>query len=203
MTGSSSAREETPLVDRFYELARRGEWASVLAGWHASPSFARECAHFVKPTSGWTFLHQAAFAGADHIVVGLISSGADAAAVSNAGETPADVARNRGHRTTATALAAATEVDGLWAPPRSPDHLPSSHRWDEARQRIAAVAMTVQYAGGLVRIAPRRHLLGRLVRASPRRLARHVLAAARHGRQLDGRRAHLSVRTRPMWSRPA
>jgi uncharacterized protein len=47
-------------VEQSYALAKQGDWSAVLAGWCVSPEFARECAHYVKPTSGWGFLHQTA-----------------------------------------------------------------------------------------------------------------------------------------------
>lgn len=155
MTGDSTTRVEAgALVERFYELAKRGGWTTVLAGWRSSPTFARECAHYVKPTSGWGFLHQAAYAGSRAAVIELIAWGANAGTTSKAGETPVDIARQHGHDAVATLLKEAAEANDLWAPPRTVDYLPSSHRWDEARQRLAAAPMTVQYASGRVEIAP-------------------------------------------------
>lgn len=140
------------LVERFYELAKRGEWPAVLAGWRTSPSFARECAQYLRPTSGWGFLHQAAFSGSRAAAVELVAWGADAGATSRAGETPADVARQHGHDGVAT-LVESAESSNLWEPPRTATLLPSSSRWGEARRRIATAPMTVGYAGSTVKIA--------------------------------------------------
>lgn len=142
------------LVERFYEMAKRGEWSAVLAGWRWSPSFARECAHHVKPSSGWTFAHQAAFTGDSAAAMALVAAGADLVRRGVAGETPADVARRAGHLVLAAQLDVAAEHGPLWAPPTAPGALPSSARWDEARPRVAAARMSVAYGGGRVEIAP-------------------------------------------------
>jgi hypothetical protein len=102
--------DEAALVERFYGLAKRGDWSAVLAGWRSSPAFARECAHYAKATSGWGFLHQAAYAGRRAAVVALVGWGADAGAVSRGGETPSDVARRHGHAELAALLVRAAVV---------------------------------------------------------------------------------------------
>ncbi|MFI6423974.1 hypothetical protein [Promicromonospora sp. NPDC050880] len=146
--------EPPQLVERFYELAKNGDWPAVRAGWRWSPAFARECAHHVKPSSGWGFLHQAAYAGDRAAATELLASGADAGAAGREGETPADVARRRGHAELAVLLEGAIEADNLWEPPTSADLLPSSHRWGEGRRRVATAPMVVQYAGSTVKIEP-------------------------------------------------
>jgi hypothetical protein len=146
--------DEVALVERFYGLAKRGDWSAVLAGWRSSPAFARECAHYAKATSGWGFLHQAAYAGSRAAVVALVGWGADAGAVSRGGETPSDVARQNGHAEVAALLVRAAAAEAVWAPPDRPDVLPSSPLWREARPRVATARMAVGYGGGRVTIEP-------------------------------------------------
>nr|UDO47684.1 ankyrin repeat [Pandoravirus massiliensis] len=84
-------------VDRLYEDAKRGMWDSVLDRLAADDALAAKAAAYVRPTSGWTLLHQAAFWGHDKACCVLLAAGASPAAVCHAGTRPDQAARRRSH----------------------------------------------------------------------------------------------------------
>lgn len=134
-----------------YELGKAGSWDRVLEAVKTSARFSRECAHFVKRSSGWTLLHQAAYFGNREAAARLIALGANPGSATKAGETPAAVAKSRGHEELAEALKRWT-LTSVWSSPKGPDLLPSSNRWSEAQPRIAEDDMQVSYGGGVVNI---------------------------------------------------
>lgn len=112
---------------------------------------ARRCSRYVKPSSGWTFLHQAAYFGARDAVQALVGLGADPVSRAKNGEIPAEVARLRGHAELASIIeSSAMTADGLWSP--VPDLLPSSSGWAEAEAeaRRALLPMRVGYGGAVI-----------------------------------------------------
>jgi len=158
-----------------YDYAKEGRWDQVIARWEQFPVLARRCSRYRKPSSGWTFLHQAAYfgneaacrllirwgarighaAGATADTGGSSSSSGNGGGSGNssAGQTSADVAEERGHATLARLLRAANLDDRkLYAAPTDDDLLPSSCHWDEATERRAAEPMLVNYGGGIVKI---------------------------------------------------
>jgi hypothetical protein len=141
----------TNTVEQLYELAKRGSWPDVRARWTQDESLALRCSRFVRSTSGWTFLHQAAWFGVEPACRDLIRLGA-AAAPGKDGRTPSQVATAQGNLAIAALLDDAARVDSLWEPPRDPGWYPSSPRWSEATERHAARTMTVAYGGGGVQI---------------------------------------------------
>lgn len=142
------------LIAQSYETAKRGEWDEILSEWKEIPFLARRCARYQKPSSGWTFLHQAAYFGRECACRELIRLGANAGKLSLDGKSPADIARAKGHGALESLLMrAAHEVESLWESSPDPDILPSSSQWCEAKERRATETMIIAYAGGLVRIS--------------------------------------------------
>lgn len=136
-----------------YDQAKSGDWDYVLAEWKEIPLLARRCSRFQKKSSGWTFLHQAAYFGHETACRELIRLGAAAGIISRSGKTAADVSQEQGYAILASILQRATqEVDSLWVTSTDPDLLPSSSLWEEARECRAKEVMLVIYGGGVVRI---------------------------------------------------
>ncbi|MGH7438040.1 MAG: ankyrin repeat domain-containing protein [Polyangiaceae bacterium] len=140
-------------VERLYMLAKSDKWQNVWLALAGERELAAACGRYAKPSSGWTFLHQAAHAGHEGSIRALIRLGASLSLKSNEGETAADVARRRGHGELARLMQRAAEsAGGLWDPPRDPDLLPSSSAWAEASERRASRELRVAYGGGSVTI---------------------------------------------------
>ena len=144
-------------LDKFivhaYDQARRGDWGYVLSEWKEIPLLARRCSRFLKQSSGWTFLHQAAYFGHEIACRELIRLGAAVGRLSRDGKTAADVAQEKGHTALASLLRRAIqEKESLWLTSTDPDVLPSSSLWGEATERRALEVLLVAYAGGVVKI---------------------------------------------------
>jgi hypothetical protein len=139
------------VVAHAYQMAKQGHWDELRAWWEAAPVFAIVCSRYRNASSGWTFLHQAAYFGNDLASRELIRWGAKVnAAVANR-ETAADIAENRGHDGLADLLRAATTGEAnLWDAPSDIDLLPSSNHWAEAVTCHAAAEIHVAYGGGSV-----------------------------------------------------
>jgi hypothetical protein len=138
-------------TEYLYSLAKRGDWNAVLSAFHAQPNVASMCSRFRKPSSGWTFLHQAAHFGHEVAARALIRWGASPGIQSNEGETPADVAEKHGHHELSRLMSTAVRsADALWEPSPSPDLLPSSSAWQEGVARLAWHDMRVAYGDGVV-----------------------------------------------------
>ncbi|MDR1824479.1 MAG: hypothetical protein LBR27_04005 [Bifidobacteriaceae bacterium] len=143
-------------VELLYAQAREGHWDAVLEAWQGNQELGQECAHYVKPSSGWTFLHQAAYFGHETACRELIRLGAAVTAPALDHQTAADVARLRGFAGLAELLACAGDLGEtkLWLPPADATTLPSSSRFREASPRTATREMWVSYGGGVVAIQP-------------------------------------------------
>ncbi len=140
-------------VERTYEAARRGDWENILSAWRAAPDVARECSRYQDPSSGWTFLHRAAFFGHEAACRELIRLGAAVAAPSRMRLSAADVADERGYSALATLLRRASDgAVTLYTAPGDPELLPCSCLVGEAKERRAEEDMRVAYAGGIVHI---------------------------------------------------
>ncbi|WP_429611606.1 ankyrin repeat domain-containing protein [Variovorax sp. W2I14] len=138
-------------VAQAYEDAKAGRWAELLDVWATSPILLARCSRYSKPSSSWTFLHQAAHFGNEPGCKVLIGKGANLEARDKKSRTPADVAKQQGHLEVERLLRAA-EVDRLWEPSSDPDVLPSSSRWREATATLASTDIYVAYGGATVRI---------------------------------------------------
>lgn len=141
------------LVERAYEIAKRGAWDIVLAGWAEIPLIARRCSRYRRRSSGWTFLHQAAYFGQELASRELIRLGAAVGARAGDGRTAADVSQEKGYPALAVLLRRALQDEGsLWAPSSDPDLRPSSNLWSEASERSTIEPVFVAYAGEAVLI---------------------------------------------------
>lgn len=143
--------EEQGSIERTYEDAKSGNWGRVLAQWKHAPLFAQKCSRFQKASSGWTFLHQAAYFGHEVACRELIRLGAAVETLSHEGQTAADVAEKRKSPALAAVLRRSS-VGSLWSAPEDPTLLPSSNLFAEAVERRASETMRVAYGGGIVNI---------------------------------------------------
>ena len=145
--------EQQQAIERAYEEAKRGGWEQVLSTWRQAPHLAQECSRFQKPSSGWTFLHQAAYFGHEAACRELIRLGAAVGTLSREQQSAADVAEERKYPALAALLRRASHgAESLWTAPKDPNLLPSSNLWSEAAERRASEAMCVAYGGGVVKI---------------------------------------------------
>lgn len=138
-------------VEVLYGRARSGYWEEVWCALVGEHELAVACSRYVKATSGWTFLHQAAYAGNEAAVRVLVRLGASLSALSKEGQTAREVAAKRGH-VALVAVMRDAEVGAadLWAPAADPDLLPSSGAWGTHAERYAWRELRVGYAGGRV-----------------------------------------------------
>eukprot|EP00744_Colponema_vietnamica_P011527 GILI01016217.1.p1 GENE.GILI01016217.1~~GILI01016217.1.p1 ORF type:complete len:194 (+),score=28.75 GILI01016217.1:30-584(+) len=137
-------------IASLYENVKAGNWRAMHAAMSDNPSLGKKIAEFAKPSSGWSFLHQAAYFGDHHAIRELIRHGADIHLKSKDGQSPVDVARQQG-KTDAAELIRASEVGNNWSLPKDrelrPDTLPSSCLWNPAKRMTATKKMVVYYAG--------------------------------------------------------
>jgi hypothetical protein len=144
------------LITELYAYAKTGNWTKVLAARAGERELAASCSRYVKPSSGWTFLHQAAYFGHEDAARALVRLGASTTRRSKDRETPADVAERQGHKQLARLLrTAARTADSSWEAPADPTLLPSSCAWSEGTERTAVRELRVAYAGGVVAIPPK------------------------------------------------
>ena len=140
-------------LDDAYGLAKAGRWHTLLERWGHSPVLARRCSRYLNPSSGWTFLHQAAYFGHEKASRLLIAGGAVIDVTGKDGRQPVDVAEQKGHKALAALLRKyATGRASSWCPPIDPDVLPSSSCWEEAQMVKAAFDFYIAYGGSGIRI---------------------------------------------------
>ncbi|AVK74761.1 Ankyrin repeat domain containing protein [Pandoravirus quercus] len=132
------------LIDRLYLHAKAGEWAVTLATLDADADLAKEAAVYRRCSSGWTFVHQAAFWGREDACRALFKRGASPSAVTDDGLSASAVARQRGHGELAAWLAAFADKTGATRP--------CSLAFNEAIEQRATAAFHVPYAGGMVHV---------------------------------------------------
>ncbi|QOR40208.1 ankyrin repeat domain-containing protein [Billgrantia diversa] len=143
------------ILEEIYDQAKIGRWQKVLSEWKDFPVIAKRCSRYEKETSGWSFLHQAAYFGNVQACRELIRLGASANKPSRDGKTAVDVAVEKGFVELAALLQSSLHDEGsLWANSTDSDLGPSSDRWEEAIEHCAREAMLVAYAGGVVKIPP-------------------------------------------------
>src|SRR3984885_1563511 len=137
------------VASQAYQIAKQGAWEELLAWWGAASVFAIVCSRYRNASSGWTFLHQAAYFGNEAASHALIRWGAKVNAAAADHETPADTASNRGHDRLADLLrAASTGEADLWEAPSDIGLLPSSNHWDEAVACTRPGGVRVASGGG-------------------------------------------------------
>lgn len=138
-------------AEHLYAVAKSGGWVNVWLALVGERELAEACSRYVRPTSGWTFLHQAAYAGNEAAVRVPLRLGASLSAQSKEGETARAVAAKRGQAALA-ALMGEAEVGAahLWEPPTATDRLPSSGAWASHAERRAWRELRVGYGGGCV-----------------------------------------------------
>jgi hypothetical protein len=144
-------KQDGVVIEVLYDLAKAGSWDRVLLAFDDDANLAGKCSRFRRASSGWTFLHQAAYLGHEAAARALIRLGASLTVRSNDGETAAAVTRRCGHeRLCSVVEAAARTGDQLWEPSPDAKLLPSSCAWDEQSERRAVNTMKVAYGGGVV-----------------------------------------------------
>ena len=87
-------------VEFLYSLAKQGtdkNWKCIINAWNEDSMLATNCARFIKPSSQWGFIHQAAHSGHEEACRILIKLGADTNKYTNKGERPVDIATRRHH----------------------------------------------------------------------------------------------------------
>ena len=141
------------LVKHAYEMAKTGEWARLRSEWEDFPVFGRRCSRYINTSSGWTFLHQAAYFGEEQACRTLIGFGANIGAVSLNGESAADVSEAKGHAAIAHLLRDVIQKTGShWSASIDSDLRPSSNLWGEAKEHHTFEPMLVAYGKGVVKI---------------------------------------------------
>jgi uncharacterized protein len=134
-----------------YALAKAGKWDDVLSAMGQDRQLAVSCSRHVKPGSGWTFLHQAAYAGHALAARALIGLGANVEARGADGLIPMDVALSRGFEELATTLRGAN-AGGLWTPSPDESVLASSYVGNVSEPRRALLPIKVAYGGAIITI---------------------------------------------------
>ena len=139
------------IIELLYELAKAGRWDTLHPVFEQELAIARRCSRYRRPSSGWTFLHQAARAGNEVASRLLVRVGASLLVQSKSKETPASVATRSGHVELGQLLQRAAETGAdLWEPSPKPGLLPSSCAWHEQVERRAQATLRVAYGGGVV-----------------------------------------------------
>ncbi|VBB46467.1 conserved hypothetical protein [uncultured Desulfatiglans sp.] len=147
-------REKQDIIKDLYKDAKHGHWERVLSHWRRDAQLAQQCSRYQKLSSGWTFLHQAAYFGHEAACLELIRLGAAVEGLSHERQSAADVAEKRKYPALASLLRRASHgPESLWSAPKDPNLLPSSNLWIEAAERRASEAMCVGYGGGVVKIS--------------------------------------------------
>lgn len=134
-------------AEELYPEAKACNWEVLLKAWRDDQLLGQVCSHYVNPSWGWTFLHQAAFCDAEDAACELIRLGASVDAEAKGGQRPFDVADARGYSGIAALLTNAAISHHLWAAPTDSRMLPSSNLWNEWSKRLAERDMCVCYDG--------------------------------------------------------
>ena len=141
------------LVTKAYEQAKSGNWDQVMSEWKEIPLLARRCSRYQRRSSGWTFLHQAAYFGREKACRELVRLGASIGILSRDGKTAADISHEKGHAALASLLRRGLQdKESLWAAPIDPDLRPSSSLWNEAVGCRALEVTLIAYGGSVVKI---------------------------------------------------
>jgi hypothetical protein len=97
--GQLSEDERNAIIEQQYAVVREGSWDEIMVEWENQSNFwfSEMCAKYKKPTSEWTFLHQAAFFGHRRACITLLRNKAKVDAIGRDGSSPINAAINRGH----------------------------------------------------------------------------------------------------------
>lgn len=106
--------EEDRLLE-LYTNGKNGNWKPVEEAMFGDYRFGGKIARYVRQTSGWTLLHQAAFWNDSEACKLLIRFGASVKKRSNDGETPIDVAQKESYFKVVELLQKA-DIGSCWAP---------------------------------------------------------------------------------------
>ncbi len=125
--------------ESYYEIGKNGKWEEIIHMMDNDP--VRDVCKFVKPTSGWTLLHQAAFWNRLDVCELLIEKGSDFTIKSHDEKMPVDIARDRGHFALVDALSQFV--------PRSPEVDPNN-----GHKTIGVSLLRVPYGGRIINLGP-------------------------------------------------
>jgi len=141
-------------VTKAYEQAKAGAFDKVNAAFDADFALAGAAARFIKASSGWTILHQAAFWGSRAGVRHAIAFGAPVQHRCVKGQTAADVARSKGFNELAQWIDDSRPGQSdLWAVVSDPLMRPSSNFFSRQPTRVQADRdFPVAYGGGVVHV---------------------------------------------------
>lgn len=151
LQGSAGTNGLLERSECLYAWAKSGRWVDVWLALVGEEDLAAACTRYVNPSSGWTFLHQAAYSGNEAAVRALVRLGASLSAQTREGEIARAVAAKRGHAALEAVMGdAEVGAADLWEPPAALDLLPSSGAWGAHAERYAWRELRVGYAGGRV-----------------------------------------------------
>ena len=137
--------------DRIYEIGKNGHWKELIAYFAKNPLIAGKAVRYVKESSGWTLLHQAARWGSEEGVAVCLQFGADLELKANNSKTPIQVAAENGHEELAAKMKDAI-TGKLWKPVLDSTLRAASSKWSEHIERVAVEDFNVGYGGGEVNI---------------------------------------------------
>jgi uncharacterized protein len=147
--------QESLSSEDIYRLGKQGRWNFILPMFEINPYLGAVASRYVKETSGWTLLHQAAYFGEFDAVKRLMTLGADPSIKGKDGKTAAEVAMERDHKSLHNFIENRT-CGGLWEPVRDPRIWPSSNKFRDGKitKKICESTRIVGYGGGEVVLRP-------------------------------------------------
>lgn len=148
-TKASSASEKR--VMELYSLAKSGRWGDVMNAMSEQRAIAVACCRYVDESTGWTFLHEAAYSGHGIAARALIGLGAAVGARGNDGRSPEEVALSRGEEGLAALLQRA-KVGESWAASADESVLPTSYGAAKCEARRALLNVRFAYGGRIITI---------------------------------------------------
>lgn len=156
MTEKPEGSGSAVTVEDVYLAGKQGAWDVVERAFLRDPALAGRAVRHVKPSSGWTLLHQAAYWGSKDAARLCLAYGGALDVADDHGKIPADIAAGRGDAELAEWLRAG-EVGDLWKPvAAAPNRRASSCKWRSCDPttavRTAEEDFLVAYAGHAVTI---------------------------------------------------
>jgi ankyrin repeat protein len=86
-----------PTCESIYDLAKNNKWDEVLTIFKSDERLARKAVKYVKPSSGWSLLHQAAYWGDRAAIEACLEYGSDTVLTNSKGRTSFHIAEERGN----------------------------------------------------------------------------------------------------------